>query len=265
VAAKVSDYLKEIDRFGISAITPKLAERGGVDDEARPRIMAKCTRYVFLALLPMHLGVAALSEPITRLYAGSEYTEAAIILSILAVYGFVHLLHGLMRAQIQVYAPPVHLLSLQGIAAVTNLSAIGVLVWTWGAVGAALAQLVTFVLLTIVASVILARSMPLRYDRQALRSALTAGLLMAAVCVIVVQLVPRASIAAAVGVLLGGATYVGALRGRIARQDLELLRRALPGPLFDLRPVKTLWEWLAAWLVPSQDGLRGAQTGGGAE
>ena len=86
VACKVSDYIRELNRFGVSAVTPKLAEQGGADAEARPRVFSRCSRYIFLALLPMHLGVAALATPIVRLYAGEAYVAAGAILVVLCFY-----------------------------------------------------------------------------------------------------------------------------------------------------------------------------------
>lgn len=264
VASKVSDYLKELDHFGISAITPKLSERGGGDDRARPRIMAKCSRYILLALLPMHLGVAALARPITRLYAGADYSEAAVILTVLAIYGFFQVMYDLHRAQIQVYSPPVHLLGLQAIAAVVNVASIALLVWAWGAMGAAVARLVAYTFLTLVAAGILSRSMPLRYDLQALRGALQAGLLMTAVCVGASILIPKASLAALAGVALGFVTYMLALRGQLAVHDLDLLMGALPPKLRTLGPIEMLWRKLQAWLVVEAAPIS-STAGGGAE
>lgn len=249
VASKVSDYLREVDRFGISAITPKLAERGGLDDDARPRIMSKCMRYMLLAILPLHLGVAALAGPITRLYAGSEYAEAATILVILAICGFVQLIYDIHRAQIKVYAPPVHTLALAAVSSVIDLGAIVLLVWIWGALGAAIAKLGASVVLSFVAASILSRTMRLRYDAQALRTAGAAGVLMTAVCIIVAQVLQQPSLAVLGGVVLGAATYMVALRGRVSSDDLLLLRGALPDRIWRLRSADAIWRRMETWLV----------------
>jgi len=264
VASKVSDYLRELDGFGISAITPKFAERGGVDECSRPRIMAKCSRYIFLVLMPTHLGVAALAGPITHLYAGSAYGAASTILAVLSLYGFVELLHNLHRSQVQIYSPPLHLLALQAIAAVLNVAAIGLLVWAWGAVGAAVARLVVYTLLTVIAARILSRTMPLRYDLQAARGALQAGVLMVGACVAVAALLPGAVPPVLVGVSLGGLVYLAALRGRASDDDVDLVVRTVPSRIRSLAIARKLGALLQAWLVPSAPEIS-APAGGGAE
>ena len=264
VASKVSDYVRELDGFGISAITPKFAERGGVEEGARPRIMAKCSRYVFLVLMPMHLGVAALAKPITHLYAGSDYTQASVILAILSLYGFVELLHNLHRAQVQIYSPPVHLLGLQAIAAVLNVAAIGLLVWVWGAMGAAVARLAVYVLLTAVAAKILSRTMPLRYDWRAARGGIQAGVLMVGACVAVAALLPGAVAPVLVGIALGVLVFVAALRGYVSEDDVDLVMRTVPSRLGSFWIVQKLGTFLQAWLVPSVP-EKPAPAGGGAE
>ncbi len=250
VASKVSDYLRELGGFGIGVVTPKLAERGGTSPEERPRILQQCSRYLLLIMLPMHVAVAVLAVPIVRVYAGADYAGAGAILSVLAAYTWLQLAYDLHRAHIQVYAPPVHLLMLQAISAGVDLLTMATLVVLLGALGAAVAKLITYALLNVVAGALLARTMPLRYDLQALRSALFAGALLALACYGVAALAPRASIAVLTGSILGTAAYTAALRGRVSVRDLDLLFGALPGRVRDGRPVTLLKSMASRWLMP---------------
>jgi len=103
--------------------------------------------------------------------------------------------------------------------------------------------------------------MPLRYDLQAFRGALQAGLMMTAVCVAAAILIPKASLAALAGVALGFVTYVLALRGQVQVHDLDLLVGALPPKLRTPGPIEMLWRKLRAWLVVET--ARISPTGGG--
>ena len=263
VASKVSDYLRELGGFGIGAVTPKLAERGGTSPEERPRILRECSRYLLLVMLPMHLGIAVLAVPIVRIYAGADYASAGIILSVLAIYAWFELAYSLHRAHIQVYAPPVHLLVLQAVSAGLDLLTMAVLVLLLGALGAAVAKLITYAALSVVAAAFLARTVPLRYDLQALNSALVAGTALSLVCYAAAMLAPRASIAVVTGTLLGTAAYIIALRGRVSVRDLDLLFGALPGRVRDGRPVARLRSMVSRWLMPEPE-VTGGAAGDGA-
>ena len=75
VASSVSGYLEALDKFAIESVTPKLAEKGAQQsssDEAT-RVFRKCTRYVFLYLLPVHVLVAVAARPLVTLYGGGKY------------------------------------------------------------------------------------------------------------------------------------------------------------------------------------------------
>jgi len=255
VASKVVDYIRELDRFGVSAITPKLAEKGGNDPNARSRVLSKCSRYVFLVLLPMHLGVAVLAVPIVRLYAGEGYAEAGAILTALCFYAYFELFYNVHRAHIQVFAPPTHLLGLQVVAGALNVGAMAALVVPYGAMGAALAKLISYVLLSAAAAWVLKHTVRLQYDTSALRSALVAG---AALCVVAFACgagLGQSAGAVVAGLSAGAAAYLFALTGRLEHQDVDLMFDSLPKLLRNNGAGRRLSGLLRRWLVPNHGAL----------
>ncbi|MBD3291983.1 MAG: oligosaccharide flippase family protein [Armatimonadia bacterium] len=228
VASKVSGYLEELNRFAVSVITPKLAEKAGVAPNARPGALGVCSRYVFLVFLPLHLGVALLAGPAIQIFAGSTYVDAAPILSVLALAVFVQLLFDVHRAHIQVYAPPVHLLWLQVIAGVADVTIMGALVFYYGALGAAAAKLVTYALMAGVAAYLLSRSMPLIYDERGIKIALRGALVLCLACGAIVLALETPVLVVLVGAALGTIAYLLSLTRQLAERDVNVLIEALP-------------------------------------
>jgi len=249
VASKVADYIRELNRFGVSVVTPKLAEKGEADADCQSRVLCKCSRYLFLVLLPMHLGLAVLATPVVRLYAGDAYAEAGVILSILALYAFLEVFYRLHTAHIQVFAPPVHLLGLQVFAGVLNLGVMTALVIPYGATGAAAAKLLSYAILSIAGAWVLRRTMSLRYDTPALRSALMAGAALCAAAFVCNALLAQGAGAVVVGLFAGVAAYLLALTGRLQGRDVDLIFGLLPMTLRNNGVGRRLSRLLKRWLV----------------
>ncbi len=250
VACRVSDYIRELNRFGISAVTPKLAERGGSDPQARPRLLRKCTRYILLGLLPMHLGVAVLARPIVGLYAGAEYLQAGTLLTVLALFAYLELLYSVHRAYIQVFAPPVHLLVLQIVSALVDLGTMTALVILYGGLGAALAKFATYALLALMSALLLRRTMELQYDIDALKTALIAGAVLIGACLLVMITLGDGAIAVGLGVAIGAVAYVVSLTGRLQMQDIEVVYEALPERISRCGIGVRMRDLLQRWFAP---------------
>ncbi|MGD9494950.1 MAG: lipopolysaccharide biosynthesis protein [Armatimonadota bacterium] len=249
VASKVSDYIREFNRYAISAVTPKLSERGATDPEAQSRVFGACTRYVFLGLLPLHLGPAVLARPLVRLYAGSEYTAAATILAALCIYAYLEVLYDLHRAHIQVFAPPAHLFTLQLFSTAVDLGLMIALIRPFGALGAALAKVATYAVLTAAGAWALRRTIQLRYDTQALKWALIAGAGMSAAALGASQVVGGAAAGLAVGAAVGAVVYFILLSGRLRARDLDIVAGAMPATIRSNVVGASFGSFVRNWLI----------------
>ncbi len=249
VASKVSDYIREIGRFAISVVTPKLSEIGGAEPEARSAVFRTCTRYLFLGLLPLHLGVAVLARPLVSLYAGSEYIAAGTILAVLCLYAFLEALYDLHRAHVQVFAPPRHLLGLQVFSVAIDLGLMVALIAPYGALGAALAKATTYTILVLAGAWTLSRTMSVRYDTVALKWALIAVAAMSVGVVALSEALGGGAIAVMVAVAAGAALYVLVLGGRLMTRDIDMVIDALPGSVRDSVPGTACAAFIKGWLV----------------
>lgn len=232
VAYRLGEYFRSFDKLSIAAVTPKLSERGGSQPEERPRIFAKCTRYVFLALLPFHVAVATLCRPLLHLYGGDAYKGATAIFALLSIGFFAEVVYLLHRAHVQVFGRPVHLLLLQVLSGIVNLLGLLGFVMLLGAVGAAVNVLVTNVCLGTVASLMLRRVMPLRYDRRDVFWAACGSMAVAAV-LLGLQTAVKAHLAVVLGlsVIVGPAAYLAVVWHRLTKNDVETAMAVLPATI----------------------------------
>ena len=232
VAYRLAEYLRSLDHMSVDAVTPKLTERAGSDPERRPAIFTKCMRYLFLGLLPLHVGAAALARPLLDLYGGSGYAQAAPIFMLLCVGLFIQALNFVYRAHIQVFSPPSHLLALHIAAGVSTLAGLLILVPTFGPVGAAASRIVVPGAMQFAHAWFLRRTMRLESDLGAIAWAGAGGMLIAAVCLSAqvllgsegVTVLVIASVASAAG-------YAALLWGRVSQADLDVAFGVLPGSL----------------------------------
>ncbi len=226
-ARTLADYLRLLNTSVMEAITPKLAE---YRDAAKMTIeggFIRCSRYLFLGLLPLHVGLAVTAGPIVALYVGDRYPAAGAILSLICLALFVESLAGLYRAHVKVFANRWHLTALDGTSGVIGLGLSAVFVLWLGAVGVPLAQTIAYVAQGTLAIMLLRRVLTVRHDAQAIRVAGLGSGLVAGVGVVCIVAIPNAwSIPAAI--VLGTGVYFAALVGKLRQEDTDLLLRLVP-------------------------------------
>lgn len=230
VAGSISGYIASLDRFAIDATTPKLSEKGALatgihETEA---VFRKCTRYVFLGLIPLHLLIAVAATPLLQLYGGSQYADAGPVLAVLCLGLLFTLLYDLQRAHVQVFAKPTHSLWLSVAHSLANIGLLVVLVPLFGALGAALVDALVALLLMVITDLMLRRTMRVNYDLQALWVALSASLLAAAVLWLLHPLWQERASPVLLALVAAGVVYGLALARRLHSDDVSLFVRCLP-------------------------------------
>jgi len=227
VARKLAEYLRMLDTSVIEAITPKLAE---YQDGGQAKIedgFTRCWRYLFIGLLPIHVGVAVTAGPIVQLYAGGRYPAAGLIMSLLVMAFFVGTVASLHRAHIKVFANRWHLTALDGTAGLVSLGLSVGFVFSLGGIGVPLAQTVAYIARGALAIMLLRQVFSLRYDTRALWLSGIGSGLVAAVGIICVMAIPGLwSLPATI--VLGTGVYFAALIGRLKHEDTNLLLRLMP-------------------------------------
>ena len=227
VARKIADYLRMLDTSVLEAITPKLAEYRQQGEAKMEDAFTRCWRYLFLGLLPLHVGLAVTAGPIVALYAGGRYPGAGLIMSLLVMAFFVGTIAGLHRAHVKVFANRWYLTILDSTTGLVTVGlSIPCVVWL-GAIGVPLAQTLAYAAQGALAILLLRRLFILKHDTQAVWVAGLGSGLVAAVGLACVGLIPDwRSLPAAM--VLGAGVYFAALVGRLKKEDTDLLLHLMP-------------------------------------
>jgi len=229
VAYRLAEYLRSLDRMAVTAVTPKLTERAGAQPEKRPRVFAKCMRYLFVGMLPLHVGAAALAGPLIALYGGAGYGGAANVFAVLCLGFFVETFYGVHRAHIQVFARPVQLLLLEVVAGVATVGGLLLFVPPLGALGAAVSALVVAVGLSLAGILLLRHTMSLRYDTAAATWATVGSLAVAAIAWSLQELLGNHGLGVIGATFVAGAlAYLALLVSKLTAEDLDVFLGALP-------------------------------------
>lgn len=227
VARKIADYLRLLNISVIEAIEPKLAEDRG---HAKPEIegaFTRCSRYLLLGLLPLHVGLAVTAGPIVALYAGGLYPAAGPILSLLSLALFGATIASLYRAHIKVFSSRWHLTALDATSGLISVGLSAAFVLWIGTIGVPLAQTMAYIAQGTLAIMLLRRILTLKYDAQAVWAAGLGSGLVGAVGLICVGVIPSLwSLPAAIA--LGTGVYFVTLIGRLNQEDANLLLCLLP-------------------------------------
>ena len=236
LARKLADYLRQLDMSAMEAIRPKLAEQRGEANEEREHAFTRCSRYLFLGMLPLHVGLAVTAGPIVALFAGDKYTAAGLILSVMALGLFVGTLTALYRAYVIVLARKWHLMLLDGSTGVVSIGLSVVLVLYLGGLGVALAQVAAFVVGILLASVLLKQVLVVRHDKHAIWAAVSGSVLVASTGLILTPLIPGPW---SIPIIVVGGTsiYFLALMRKLTQNDMDLVWRLMPSRLLAARSV----------------------------
>ncbi|NPV45548.1 MAG: oligosaccharide flippase family protein [Armatimonadetes bacterium] len=175
VAESVSGYVDALNGFAIKAITPKIAEKNALEPAAARQVFAKCLRYAFIFLLPLHVMVAVAATPLLRLYGGAKYADAGAVLVVMCAGLFIGVLYQVHRAHIHVLAKPAHLFWLGVTGGAGNVISMLLLVPPLGALGAALSDGTVALMQLVISGAILRRTLRLIYNYRAWLSGIFAS------------------------------------------------------------------------------------------
>jgi O-antigen/teichoic acid export membrane protein len=136
--------------------------------------------------------------------------------------------YDLHRAHVIVFAKPTHLFVLQIVNTIANLSLLIVLVPRLGALGAALTDAFVAIVLLVAATILLRRTMHIRYDLPSL--AVSSGAATAASMVLwaMQPLWREHALPVLLGLVVGGIVYALAVARYLQPQDVDLLVRCVP-------------------------------------
>ena len=256
VAQSIANYVDALNRFAVAATRPKLAEKSAQDPDGAERVFTKCTRYVFLWLLPAHVLVAVAAAPLLRIYGGPNYVTASPVLIVMCAALLIGVLVDIQWAHIQILAKPVHLLALSACQGVENLAALALLVPRLGALGAALSDGAVALLQLVISMTLLRRTIRTMYDHQAMALAVFGSGVAGLVLYITSPLWQTQAWVVLPLIVLAALTYNLSLARKLQEPDVELLIRALPQRFRQSRTGAAVVrgvKWL--WLKPSEGAI----------
>jgi len=238
----------------VAALFPKLSELYTIQgiDSLRDAFRVS-GRYAVLIGFPLILGVAVLAYPTIILLAGSEYAEAAvplIIISFAAIAGAFGIAIGPILLTLE-RTKIASLLSLVSVSTSLSFSYIALALLHFGMVGIAWARTLSAILVVGLNLYVVARYVPISFDKEAIwkASAASAFMFLAIVGMDLVRMVLSPSSyrflefrlhLLPVYIIVGALAYFVAviLLKVLKKQDLELIEEYLPHQL----------KWAAGWL-----------------
>ena len=196
--------------------------------QALSQAILRASRYVSLVGVPLALGLLATAKPALTLFVGQAYVEGTEPLMILAG-AFAFTLVGAILTPMLLALGETRVTSVITVASVVvSLVLASILLPFLGMVGAAIARALAMVIVTTFTLLALGRRLKLQLDVEAISKSLVAGIVMAAV-VLMVEILFYNKFLLPVYALLGGIAYLGMLRLlRVAREeDINLIRKYL--------------------------------------
>lgn len=248
VAESVSGYVEALNNFAIKAITPKIAEKTAVEPGTARKVFAKCLRYAFICLLPLHVMVAVAATPLLRLYGGAKYADAGPVLVVMCAGLFVGVLYQVHRAHIHVLAKPAHLFWLEVTGGVGNVVSMVLLVPPLGALGAALSDGAVALMQLIISGAILHRTLRLIYNYRAWLPGVFASAVAGLLLWLAGPLWQQHAWRVLPLLVAASLCYVLALTRQLTASDVVVMTSALPGRLRHSRAGEAVFASLT-WLL----------------
>jgi O-antigen/teichoic acid export membrane protein len=231
VAYKIGEYVKHLNGYAVDTTATKLAETAAGGTTASSLGFTKCSRYIFLGLVPLHMAIAAVGTPIIVTYAGRDYAESGPILSVLCCYLLIEVLYNVHRSHIIVLGGKWHPFVLDVSLAALMVTGTAALAAHYGGLGAALARLIAVGLVMPLAVVLLRQVFRPAYDLPALALGVLGGALMWGLRPLV-ALISGGRLWPELLIPPGGAmAYLLLLRHRLLPSDANLVFALLPGRL----------------------------------
>ncbi|NSW56922.1 MAG: oligosaccharide flippase family protein [Armatimonadetes bacterium] len=256
VAFKIIEYIAHVDAHLMDTMLPKLSEAAHRGRTAFQEGFTKCSRYYFLALVPLHIGLAAAGRPIITLYAGEEYSAAGSVFSVLCMYLLVQTFFSLYRQHVIALGNRWHPFVLDSLLALSGTLLIAVLSSYWGSMGAALARGLAPLLVLPVAVFLTRRVFEPRHSRQAVLLGATGGAM--ALCFTMIWSGAfRSSGLQALAILITPLLYLLMLRGQLRTEDIGIIRSLVPEGARNSDTGKRVFDALNRFYVrPSNESSR---------
>jgi len=222
-------------------------------------LVQNATRYVWLLTVPMFLGLAVIASPLIRTVYGGKYAAVVPVLYLMSVFAVPRAFQVHSESLLQATETQGFMVKWLAVSAVVNLGLDWLLIPTYGALGAAvangLAQGFAVGGVWIKGSALLGIAPPLRF----LRDIAFAGIVMSAAVLPIAVFVP-APIALPLSIIVGAIVFGAAVRvtGCLTGEDLAKLGgvlKRLPAPMQSIAD-----RMLRLVIVPGRRSAMGAAT-----
>jgi len=214
----------------VQAMSPIIIDSWEENNEGEiARMLTTFVRYFILLGVPALVGVAVLSQTVSTLLIGDDFTSGYVIIPIVAVGMFLWSLANLAQVAIEIKEQTSLLSYGIIIVIVLNVSLNVPLITAFGYLGAAVATALSYALYCAFTLVFSTRHITWRFPTIPFRNALIAGAVMACPTAVLYATGTYSLVVSLVTAAVGGVLYVAVLYvlGEIDEQDVATIRRLL--------------------------------------
>ena len=185
--------------------------------------MARASRYTMLLIFPLAMGLLAAAKPTLVLFAGPQYEEGWITLTVLAFFGLTYAITPVLSNILLIYGKTKTILLISLIPVALSLLMIP-LIWIMGLTGLAVMRGASLVFSLIFTFYFVDKLAKIKIDKKVLVGTLIASTTMAVVMLILQQLY-IGQLVLLISVLTGGITYIALIRIQkiLNKDDYELV------------------------------------------
>jgi len=228
IASRVVEYLQHVDTHLLDTLTPKLAEASVHGRSASEKGFTKCSRYFFLGLMPLHIGLAVVGRPLITLYAGEGYAAAGIIFSVLCIYLLIDTFFALYRQHIIALGNRWHPMMLDSALAGMNVVLIPLLSAHFGGLGAAAARGVSVLVVLPLALILIRSILSPRHSGRGALLGISGSMLAVVIAILWMHLFDSVAIQST-ALVASGVVYVLLLHRQLTKDDMNIMRGLMPG------------------------------------
>jgi O-antigen/teichoic acid export membrane protein len=209
-----------------AAVSARLMAEYGREDSNFGTLSASSIRYIALLVVPMYVGLAALSSAAVRLFYGVSYLPAIPVLQISLILAVPKAFYWFPSAALQAADRQGVMFRWMLVMAALNLGLDALLIPPYGAVGAALGNGIAQPVAVVVLSIVTARICNVRMPWASLGGTVAMSLAMGAVVYLATRALHPAA-ALLCGPVLGFFVYLALLRvtGTFRAADLAFVRQ----------------------------------------
>jgi O-antigen/teichoic acid export membrane protein len=232
VAYRVFSVLVAFTAPFSSALFPYYGSAYGRNDhESMSSAVTRASKYSALIFSPLALGLFATSRPVITLFAGQQYEDGYVVLSILCLFALVYSVSPAFSNLLLIYGKTGTILLLSLLPVAVSLLALPLLQFL-GLNGLALMKGFSMLVSFTLSLHVLSRVMRIRLDRPALLKTFSSSTMMALIVMVVEQLY-YSKFLLPFYVVLGGIVYMFFLRllKVLGEEDLAFLQQVFGGKI----------------------------------